>query len=178
MIPSQYQPALPLDQLLIKQGSEGAGDSMELDVLFVGAGPAGLAGAIELARLARADPSVGELNIGVLEKAEALGEHSLSGAVVNPTALRELFPDLAEQDLPLRGRVEREAVYVLTSGSAPRIPTPPTMKNHGNYVGSICEIVRWLGQQAEALGVNVFTGFPAAALLTEGNRVAGVRTAA
>jgi electron-transferring-flavoprotein dehydrogenase len=178
MIPSQYQPPLPLDQLILPQGAAGAGDSMELDVLFVGAGPAGLAGAIELARLAKADPGVGELNIGVLEKAEALGEHSLSGAVVNPIALRELFPDLAEQDLPLRGRVEREAVYVLTSGNALRIPTPPTMKNHGNYIGSICEIVRWLGQQAEALGVNVFTGFPAAALLTDGNRVAGVRTAA
>ena len=151
---------------------------MELDVLFVGAGPAGLAGAIELARLAKADRGIGELNIGVLEKAEALGEHSLSGAVVNPVALRELFPDLPEKDLPLRGRVEREAVYVLTSGSALRIPIPPTMKNHGNYIGSICEIVRWLGQQAEALGVNVFTGFPAAALLTDGTRVAGVRTAA
>jgi electron-transferring-flavoprotein dehydrogenase len=177
MIPSQYQPPLPLDRIILKQGAEGAGDSMELDVLFVGAGPAGLAGAIELARLAKADPGVGELNIGVLEKAEALGEHSLSGAVVNPIALRELFPDLAEKDLPLRGRVEREAVYVLTSGRALRIPTPPTMKNHGNYVASICEIVRWLGQQAEALGVNVFTGFPAAALLTDGTRVAGVRTA-
>jgi electron-transferring-flavoprotein dehydrogenase len=176
MIPSQYQPPLPLDQLILPTGAAGAGDSMELDVLFVGAGPAGLAGAIELARLAKADPGVGELNIGVLEKAEALGEHSLSGAVVNPIALRELFPDLAEKDLPLRGRVEREAVYVLTAGRALRIPTPPTMKNHGNYVASICEIVRWLGQQAEALGVNVFTGFPAAALLTDGTRVVGVRT--
>jgi electron-transferring-flavoprotein dehydrogenase len=178
MIPSQYQQPLPLDQLRIKQGSPGAGDSMELDVLFVGAGPAGLAGAIELARLAKADPAVGELNIGVLEKAEALGEHSLSGAAVNPIALRELFPDLSEKDLPLRGRVEREAVYLLTSGSSVRLPTPPTMKNHGNYIASICEIVRWLGGKAEALGVNVFTGFPAAALLSDGNRVAGVRTAA
>src|SRR5713226_1958860 len=108
-VPARYQPPLPLDKLIVQDGAAGAGDRMELDVVIVGAGPAGLACAIELAKLAKADRT--ELNIGVLEKAEALGEHSLSGAVVNPRALRELFPDIAEQDLPLRGRVEREAVY-------------------------------------------------------------------
>lgn len=178
MIPAQYQPPLPLEQLILKQGAEGAGDHMELDVLFVGAGPAGLAGAIELARLAKQDTSVGELNIGVLEKAEALGEHSLSGAVVNPRAMRELFPDLKDADFPFRGPVEKEAVYLLTAGGKVRLPTPPTMQNRGHYIASICEIVRWLGQQAEALGVNLFTGFPAAALLTDGERVTGVRTRA
>jgi electron-transferring-flavoprotein dehydrogenase len=178
MKPSQYQPPLPLDRLVLQQGAQGAGDSMELDALFVGAGPAGLAGAIELARLAKADPGVGELSIGVLEKAEALGEHSLSGAVVNPRALRELFPELKDADFPLRGPVSRESVYLLTAGGHVRLPTPPTMQNHGNYVASICEIVRWLGQKAEELGVNVFTGFPAAALLTAGDRVTGVRTEA
>jgi electron-transferring-flavoprotein dehydrogenase len=178
MIPSQYQPPLPLDRLILKRGAEGAGDQMELDALFVGAGPAGLAGAIELARLAKQDGSLGELQIGVLEKAEALGEHSLSGAVVNPRALRELFPDLKDSDFPFRGAVEKEAVFFLTSGAQVRLPTPPTMRNHGNMIASICEIVRWLGGQAEALGVTVFTGFPAAALLTDGQRVAGVRTAA
>lgn len=178
MIPSQYQPPLPLDRLILKAGAEGAGDHMELDVLFVGAGPAGLAGAIELARLAKADPSVGELNIGVLEKAEALGEHSLSGAVVNPRAMRELFPDLKDADFPFRGPVTKEAVYLLSAGGKVRLPTPPTMQNHGYYIASLCEMVRWLGQQAEALGVNLFTGFPAAALLTDGDRVTGVRTAA
>jgi len=178
MKPSQYQPPLPLDRLILQQGAEGAGDTMELDVLFVGAGPAGLAGAIELARLAREDPSVGELGIGVLEKAETLGEHSLSGAVVNPRALRELFPDLKDGDFPLRAPVTQEAVYLLTAGGQIRLPTPPTMQNHGNYVASICEIVRWLGNKAEELGVNVFTGFPAASLLTDGDRVVGIRTAA
>src|SRR5437879_2052818 len=176
IVPAQYQPALPLEKLIIPDGAAGAGDRMELDVLIVGAGPAGLACAIELARLAKADGA--ELNIGVLEKAEALGEHSLSGAVVNPRAFRELFPDLKDADFPFRAPVTKEAVHLLTAHRALRLPTPPTMHNAGNYIASLCEIVRWLGEKAEALGVNLFTGFPAASLLTEGVRVAGVRTAA
>jgi len=176
VIPAQYQPPLPLDRLILPVGSSGAGDRMELDVLIVGAGPAGLAAAIELARLARRDGT--ELNIGVLEKAAALGEHCLSGAVVNPQAFRELFPELPDSDFPFRAPVRREAVYLLTADSRWRLPTPPTMHNRGNYVASLCEIVRWLGEQAEALGVNVFTGFPAASLLVDGARVVGVRTAA
>jgi electron-transferring-flavoprotein dehydrogenase len=179
IVPAQYQPALPLDKLILQEGADGAGgagDRMELDVLIVGAGPAGLACAIELATLARVDGT--ELNIGVLEKAAALGEHSLSGAVVNPRALRELFPDLKEGDFPFRGPVTKEAVYLLTKGGKLRLPTPPTMHNRGYYVASLCEIVRWLGTKAEELGVNVFTGFPAAQLLVRDTAVAGVRTAA
>jgi len=175
-VPAQYQPALPLDKLILQDGAAGAGDRMELDVLVVGAGPAGLACAIELAKLAKADGT--ELNIGVLEKAEALGEHSLSGAVVNPRAFRELFPDLKDSDFPFRAPVSKEAVYLLTAERRWRLPTPPSMRNHGNYIGSLCEIVRWLGAKAEELGVNVFTGFPAAQLLVRETAVAGVRTAA
>ncbi|HEX9705789.1 MAG TPA: electron-transfer flavoprotein:ubiquinone oxidoreductase, partial [Gemmatimonadales bacterium] len=175
-VPARYQPPLPRDQLLIPLGTEGAGDRMELDVLIVGAGPAGLAAAIELAKLAKADGQ--ELSIGVLEKAEALGEHSLSGAVVNPRAFRELFPDLKDSDFPFRGPVNREAVYLLTANRHWHLPTPPTMHNTSYYVASICEIVRWLGKKAEELGVNVFTGFPAASLLVEGADVRGVRTTA
>src|SRR6266550_9394221 len=176
IVPAQHQPPLPLDKLILPDGAAGAGDRMELDVLIVGAGPAGLACAIELAKLAKADSA--DLNIGVLEKAEALGEHSLSGAVVNPRAFRELFPDLKDADFPFRAPVTKEAVHLLTAHRALRLPTPPTMHNAGNYVASLCEIVRWLGERATALGVNVLTGFPAASLLVDGRRVAGVRTAA
>src|SRR6266851_5293723 len=174
-VPARYQPPLPLDKLIVQDGAAGAGDRMELDVVIVGAGPAGLACAIELAKLAKADRT--ELNIGVLEKAEALGEHSLSGAVVNPRALRELFPELGDSDFPFRAPVTKEAVYLLTKGGKIRLPTPPTMHNRGYYVASLCEIVRWLGTKAEELGVNIFTGFPAAQLLVRNRAVAGVRTA-
>ena len=176
IVPAAYQPPLPLDRLLVPLGAPGAGDRMALDVLIVGAGPAGLACAIELARLAQREDR--ELAIGVLEKAGALGEHSLSGAVVNPRAFRELFPGLPDAEFPFRGPVTKERVCLLTARRAIPLPTPPTMRNAGNYVASLCEIVRWLGARAEAAGVNVFTGFPAAALLVEGARVAGVRTAA
>src|SRR2546423_7418587 len=146
VIPARYQPPLPLDKLLLPVAAPGAGDRMELDVLIVGAGPAGLACAIELARVAQREHT--DVNIGVLEKAEALGEHCLSGAVVNPRAFRELFPDLRDADFPFRGPVTKERVAFLTSRRAFTLPTPPTMHNAGNYVASLCEIVRWLGERA------------------------------
>ncbi len=178
VVPSRHQPPLPLDRLIVAGPADP--EAVPMDVLFVGGGPAGLAGAIELANLVRRDTeaggTLGDVQIGVLEKAGALGEHSLSGAVVNPAAMRELFPDLKDSDFPFRAPVTGERVYLLTGSHSLRLPTPPTMRNHGYFVASLSEIVRWLGEKAEAAGVNVFTGFPAASLLTEGSRVTGVRT--
>jgi electron-transferring-flavoprotein dehydrogenase len=174
-LPANHQAPLPVDRLILKDGAEGAGDRMELDVIIVGAGPAGLACAIELAKLGKAG-SV-PMNIGVLEKAEVLGEHTLSGAVVNRKPFRELFPHLKDLDFPFHGKVKKEAVYLLTADGSWRLPTPPTMHNRGHYIASISEIVRWLGAKAEEAGVNIFTGFPAASLLTKGSAVVGVRTA-
>ena len=179
IVPARYQPDLPVDRFILEE-APGA-EAVPMDVVFVGGGPAGLSGAIELARLAKKDKEagggLGDVEIAVLEKAETLGAHCLSGAVVNPVAFRELFPDTNPSDLPLGPPVTKERVYFLTGSRALHIPTPPTMKNHGFHVASLCEIVRWLGEKAEALGVNMFTGYPADALLVEGSKVVGVRTA-
>ena len=178
ILPIQHQALLPVDRFILRDppGEEAIG----MDVLIVGAGPAGLACAIELARLVKRDQEAGggmaDLEIGVLEKAGSLGEHNLSGAVVNPRAFHELFPELQPSDFPFRQPVSGEAIYVLSGGRSQRIPTPPTMRNRGYYTASICEIVRWLGERAEELGVNLFAGFPAEAFLVEGDSVRGIRT--
>jgi electron-transferring-flavoprotein dehydrogenase len=180
ILPVRHQRALPLDRII--RHEPPSAEAIEMDVLVVGAGPAGLACAIELAKLVQQDRdaggSLGELQIGVLEKAGSLGEHSLSGAVVNPRAFHELLPDTPLADLPFRQPVSGEAVYFLTERAARKIPTPPTMHNAGFYTASLCEIVRWLGERAEERGVNIFPGFPVESLLVDGRAVRGVRTAA
>jgi electron-transferring-flavoprotein dehydrogenase len=135
ILPVRYQPVLPEPRLILRDTPDA--EAVPMDVLIVGGGPAGLACAcaIELARLVKQNGEqggpLGETQIAVLEKAPALGEHSLSGAVVNPVAMRALFPDLTDDQFPFRTRVNSERVYMLTSGRAQRLPTPPTMKNHG-----------------------------------------------
>ena len=152
--PAKYQPPLPVDQLILREAPRLRGCSHGRHLRRRGARGA--------RRGHRAGPSreegqerrrgLGDVEIGVLEKAGQLGEHSLSGAVVNPRAFRELFPELDMSELPLRGPVTKEAVYFLTESRSVRIPTPPTMKNHGNQVASLCEIVRWLGEKGRSIG--------------------------
>ena len=178
ILPIRHQRSLPLDRLILRDSPNA--EAIEMDVVIVGAGPAGLACALELDRLAKQDREAGgempDLSIAVLEKAGSLGEHSLSGAVVNPRAFRELFPDVKVEELPFRQPVETESVYLLTERRAQRIPTPPTMHNKGYYTASLCEIVRWLGERAEQAGINLFAGFPVDSLLVENSAVRGVRT--
>ncbi len=174
ILPIKFQP--PLDTKVHIINEKPSSDSVPLDVVFVGAGPAGLAGAIELVKLCKKENI--QLEIGVLEKAQNVGEHCLSGAVINPIALKELFPEMDASQFPLRKAVQGDAVYYMSQTGALRLPTPPTMHNHGNYVGSICEVVRWMGDKATELGVNIITGFPAQSLLVDGNQILGVRTTA
>jgi len=177
VVPAEFQPPLPAE-LILREPLDP--EAVPMDVVFVGGGPAGLAGAIELARLIKEDTeaggTLGETQIAVLEKASGLGEHSLSGAVVNPRAFQELFPELSIADFPFRAPVTNERVYFMMGSRAQRIPTPPTMQNHGHYIASLSEMVRWLGEKAESMGVNIFTGFPAASLIMEEDKVVGVRT--
>jgi electron-transferring-flavoprotein dehydrogenase len=145
-------------------------EAMEFDVVIVGAGPAGLAAAIRLRQLAP------EATICVVEKGSEVGAHILSGAVIEPRALAELIPDWQEQGAPLTTPAGEDRFLYMTPTRAIRLPTPPQMHNHGNYIGSLGNLCRWLGQQAEALGVEIYPGFAASEVLEEDGRVVGVAT--
>src|SRR3954447_17657294 len=150
-------------------------ESMAYDVVIVGAGPSGLAAAIRLRQLAQQGGE--EISVCVLEKGSEVGAHILSGAVVEPRALAELIPDWQAKGAPLDTPATDDSFLYLTARKAIRIPTPLQMHNEGNYVVSLGDVCRWLGQQAEELGVEIFPGFAAAEVLyDEDGRVRGVAT--
>jgi electron-transferring-flavoprotein dehydrogenase len=153
----------------------GDREVLEVDVLFVGAGPAGLGGAIRCAQLAKGAGA--SLNVAVIDKAREIGAHACSGAVMDPKSLRELIPDFVERGAPLESPVEDDLVWLLTETEcAPLGFIPPSLRQHGLFIVSLGRLTRWLAKEAEALGVNVFPGFPAVDALVEGGRVVGVRT--
>jgi len=153
-------------------------ETLDFDVVFVGAGPANLSGALHLARLVKQNPELGDIEIAVIEKGAAVGAHILSGAVMDPKALKELMPDFIEQGAPLESPVTEDYFLYLTPKHAIRSPiTPPPLKNHGYYVVSLNRLTAWLGEKCEEAGVNIFPEFPGADLLfDENDRVTGVRT--
>ena len=150
-------------------------ESMEFDVVIVGGGPSGLSAAIRLKQLA--NEAGRELNVCLIEKGAEVGAHILSGAVLEPRALNELLPEWESMGAPLDTPVKEDRFMFLTEKSSYRLPTPPQMNNHGNYIISLGNFCRWLGEQAEALGVEIYPGFPAAEVLyDDAGNVRGVAT--
>ncbi|MEN3341824.1 MAG: electron-transferring-flavoprotein dehydrogenase [Actinomycetota bacterium] len=177
---SDYPPPFRTREF-VAEPADPADERIEVGVLVVGAGPAGLACAIRLGQLLEEHPEVaerlGDVPVAVLEKGKQPGSHLLSGAVVDPRALRRLFRGRFRlEDLPTYGEVHGEAVYVLSRRAALRIPPPPTMRNHGNYVFSLSRLGRWLAERAEEVGATILPETAAEKLLVSHGRALGVRT--
>ncbi len=151
-------------------------ETLDVDILIVGGGPAGMSAALRLAQLQKQDG--GEpLSIAVIEKSREAGAHMLSGAVLDPSALRDLMPDFEQKGAPLAAPVREDHVYFLTARSKIPFPiVPPPLRNHGHFIISLNEFVKWLARQVEAEGIDVFTGFAAQEVLMDGAEVLGVRT--
>ena len=178
--PSDYRPPVRVGEF-VSEPEADPDERIDVGALFVGGGPAGLAGAVRLGQLLADDPEtaerLGETPIALVDKGRLVGNHLLSGAVVNPSALRDLLPDTDPASLPgCYGPVKKEAVYVMRRGYELRIPTPPPFHNKGNLVFSVSRLGRHLAELAEELGVMVLPETDAQKLLVSGDVVRGIRT--
>jgi electron-transferring-flavoprotein dehydrogenase len=180
--PSQFRPPVKPDEEFVGPARDSEDEQIDVGVAIVGGGPAGLACAIRLSQLLEDEPqlseSLGEVPVALIEKGRNAGSHLMSGAVMRPSAMEELFPDLGPSDWPFAfGRVEKDACYFMTKRrKIPLVPTPPPFRNEGNYVISIAQLGRFLAEKAEEAGVYVLSETAATRLLVEQDVVRGVRT--
>ena len=180
--PIEFPPPVDSAKEFVGAPTDPEDERIEVGVVIVGGGPAGLACAIRLTQLLAEDEalmeSLGEVPVALVEKGKGPGSHLLSGAMMNPSAMRKLFPDLDESDWPTYGTVEKDAVYLLPNSkrAIPLKPTPPPFRNHGNHVTSVAQLGRWLSDQAEEAGVYILGETAAAKLLVDDGRVVGVRS--
>lgn len=181
MIPAQYAPHVDPATEFVTEPSDPIDDRIEVGVAIVGGGTAGLACAARLLQLVESDPQLaeelGEVPVAVIEKGKVCGAHQLSGAIMRPSAFKELWPDLTDFDWPNFGKVPGEAVYLMLSGKhSLRIPTPPPFKNHDNYIVSVAQLARWMAERVEEAGGYLLTETAAQQLLVQDGKVCGVRT--
>lgn len=159
--------------------AETAREVLDVDVVFVGAGPANLAAAIHLGRMIQRHNEGAakklEVSLAIFEKGKEIGSHALSGAVVDPRAMVELFPDEWQQ-APFEGKIEDEELWWMTASKAFKMPIPPMLDNRGKYVASLGRLLKWMETKLEDAGVDLFCEFPATEVLLEGERVIGIRT--
>jgi electron-transferring-flavoprotein dehydrogenase len=180
--PVEFPPPVDSAEEFIGEPTDPEEERIEVGVVIVGGGPAGLACAIRLTQLLAEDEalaeSLGEVPVALVEKGKGPGSHLLSGAMMRPSAMKALFPDLAEDDWPSYGTVDRDAVYLLPNGkrAVPLKPVPPPFRNHGNHVTSIAQLGRWLAEKAEEAGVYILGETAATRLLVDGGHVVGVRS--
>ena len=178
--PSEFPPPFdPAD--VIGPPTDPEDERIEVGIAIVGGGPAGLACANKIMQLLEDEPELteklGEVPVALVEKGKTTGAHLLSGANMNPSAMKELFPDLDPKDWPVYQEVTKDAVYLLTKKQAfPLKPMPPNFRNHGNYVTSVAKLGRFLGEKAEEAGAYLLTETAADKLLVEDRIVKGVRS--
>jgi electron-transferring-flavoprotein dehydrogenase len=180
--PIEFPPPVDSAQEFVGAPTDPEDERIEVGVVIVGGGPGGLACAIRLTQLLAEDEalmeSLGEVPVALVEKGKGPGSHLLSGAMMNPSAMRALFPDLDEGDWPTYGAMNKDSVYLLPNGkrAIPLKPIPPPFRNHGNHVTSVAQLGRWLSQQAEEGGVYILGETTGHKLLVEDGRVVGVRS--